>query len=232
VRVLIVDNFDSFTHNLAQLLGGLGAEVVVRRNDCAAALLLASEPTHVVLSPGPGTPDRTGHAAELLACLPAHVPVLGVCLGMQLLAVLAGATVCRAPRPVHGRATPLEHGGRGLFLGIPPGCAVGRYHSLAVDARTLPERLRPTAWSDGVLMAFEDLGRPAWGVQFHPESVLTPDGSRVLGNFLQARDLVAPEVAAAHGSSARTGDKLVEVPPTSEPEKARSRPGAVLREEP
>ena len=232
MRVLVVDHFDSFTHNLAQLLGGLGAEVVVRRNDTPVALMLATEPTHVVLSPGPGTPDRTGHSAELFARLPADLPVLGVCLGMQLMASLAGADVVRAPRPVHGRATPLEHEGRGIFLGLPPRCPVGRYHSLAVDASTLPGRLRATAWSDGVLMGLEDRERRAWGIQFHPESVLTPHGSRLLGNFLQGRDLVVAEAMTAHGSSDRTGDKLVEVPATTDVEKARSRPGAVVREEP
>lgn len=190
MRVLLVDNFDSFTHNLAQALGGLGADVLVRRNQEPLELLLALEPDRVVLSPGPGTPDRTGTCAALIAALPADTPVLGVCLGMQLLACLEGATVARAREPVHGRASPVRHDGRGVFAGLPQGLLVGRYHSLCVVEATLPPTLEATSHApDGTLMGVRDVSRPLEGVQFHPESVLTPEGVSMLSNFLLGRGM-------------------------------------------
>ena len=186
MRVLLVDNFDSFTHNLAQVMGGLGADVTVLRNEVSVRDLLETSPQRIVVSPGPGTPDRTGSCAELLGTAPREIPVLGVCLGMQLMATLAGGVVARAPEPVHGKATLIRHDGAGVFAGLPQDLAVGRYHSLCVSQVGLPGCLVPSAWArDGVLMGLRHRDRRWEGVQFHPESVLTPDGEAMLANFLR-----------------------------------------------
>jgi anthranilate synthase/aminodeoxychorismate synthase-like glutamine amidotransferase len=187
VRVVIVDNFDSFTYNLAQAFGALGADVHVVRNDVDARVALAILPDRLVLSPGPGGPARTGSCREIVAGLQGRIPILGVCLGMQLLATIEGARVVRATRPVHGRATPLEHDGLGIYRGLPSPCEAGRYHSLAVDPASLPPSLVPTAWSGGVLMGLRHARLAVEGIQFHPESVLTPHGAPMLANFLEQR---------------------------------------------
>jgi len=185
VRVLIVDNYDSFTYNLVQYLGELGAEIEVVRNDAATVPeLLARAPDRVVVSPGPCTPAEAGISVEAMRSFPeAGIPTLGVCLGHQSLAQAFGGSVVRHS-PVHGKATDIEHDGSDLFAGLPSPLTVGRYHSLVVEAATLPEALVATAWGGGVLMAMRHRELPALGVQFHPESILTPEGKRLLGTFL------------------------------------------------
>jgi anthranilate synthase/aminodeoxychorismate synthase-like glutamine amidotransferase len=184
VRVLMVDNYDSFTYNLVQYLGELGAEPVPVRNDAAEVDdLLAAGFDRVVVSPGPCTPDDAGMSIEVMRRFPeAGVPALGVCLGHQSLVQAFGGRVVRHV-PVHGKATVIEHDGTGLFEGLPQPLTVGRYHSLIADP-DLPAALEATARGDGVVMAVRHRELPAAGVQFHPESVLTPDGKRLLENFL------------------------------------------------
>jgi anthranilate synthase/aminodeoxychorismate synthase-like glutamine amidotransferase len=185
-KVLVVDNYDSFTYNLVQYLGELGSEVEVVRNDVAAVDgLLDGGYDRVVVSPGPCTPNEAGISIEVMRRFPeAGVPTLGVCLGHQSLAQAFGGRVVRHV-PVHGKATEITHDGAGLFAGLPSPLVVGRYHSLVVDP-ALPEVLIPTAEGGGVLMAMRHRELPTQGVQFHPESVLTPDGKRLLENFLRA----------------------------------------------
>ena len=184
MRVLVVDNYDSFTYNLVQYLGELGAEPVTVRNDAATVEeLLAGDWDRAVVSPGPCTPAEAGISVEVMRRLPAAgVPTLGVCLGHQAMAQAFGGRVVRHV-PVHGKATEVEHDGTGLFAGLPAPLVVGRYHSLVVDPQ-LPDALEETARGGGVLMAMRHRELPAHGVQFHPESVLTPDGRRLLANFL------------------------------------------------
>ena len=183
-RVLMVDNYDSFTYNLVQYLGELGAAVEAVRNDAAdVGELLEGDWDRVVVSPGPCTPHEAGISVEVMRRFPeAGVPTLGVCLGHQSLAQAFGGRVIRH-EPVHGKSTEIEHDGAGVFAGLPAPLTVGRYHSLVVD-EDLPEELVATAHGGGVLMAMRHRDLPATGVQFHPESVLTPDGKRLLENFL------------------------------------------------
>jgi anthranilate synthase/aminodeoxychorismate synthase-like glutamine amidotransferase len=180
----MVDNYDSFTYNLVQYLGELGAETVAVRNDRATVdELLDGDWDRVVVSPGPCTPKEAGISVEVMRRFPeAGVPTLGVCLGHQSLAEAFGGTVVRHA-PVHGKATEIGHVGAGLFAGLPDPLVVGRYHSLVVDP-ALPDGLVETARGGGVLMAMRHRDLPAYGVQFHPESVLTPDGRRLLENFI------------------------------------------------
>ncbi|HET8951743.1 MAG TPA: aminodeoxychorismate/anthranilate synthase component II [Solirubrobacteraceae bacterium] len=184
MKVLVVDNYDSFTYNLVQYLGELGAELHVVRNDAAeVGELVEGDWDRAVVSPGPCTPNEAGISVEVMRRLPeAGVPTLGVCLGHQSLAQAFGGKVVRHV-PVHGKATEISHDGAGLFAGLPSPLVVGRYHSLVVDPE-LPECLEATAHGGGVLMAMRHRELPALGVQFHPESVLTPDGKRLLENFL------------------------------------------------
>jgi anthranilate synthase/aminodeoxychorismate synthase-like glutamine amidotransferase len=184
----MVDNYDSFTYNLVQYLGELGAEVHTVRNDAADVdELLDGAWDRVVVSPGPCTPNEAGISVEVMRRFPeAGVPTLGVCLGHQSLAQAFGGRVVRH-MPVHGKSTEIEHDGTGLFAGLPSPLVVGRYHSLVVDPE-LPVCLAETARGGGVLMAMRHRELPAHGVQFHPESVLTPDGKQLLGNFLRDPD--------------------------------------------
>ncbi len=186
MRVLVVDNYDSFTYNLVQLLGELGARPEVVRNDRATVDdLLARRPDRVVVSPGPCTPNEAGVSLEVVRRAPeAGIPVLGVCLGHQSLAQAFGGRVVRHA-PVHGKATEVEHDGRTVFAGLPPRLRVGRYHSLVVEESTLPSELEVSARGADVIMALRHRALPAEGVQFHPESVLTEAGRELLGNFLR-----------------------------------------------
>jgi anthranilate synthase/aminodeoxychorismate synthase-like glutamine amidotransferase len=184
--ILMVDNYDSFTYNLVQLLAAAGAEVEVLRNDAeSAAAMLARKPDGIVLSPGPGRPEDAGVCLDLLR-LRADVPLLGVCLGHQALGVAFGATVDRAPRLMHGKTSPVRHGDQGVFAGLPNPFEATRYHSLEVKEGTLTAELEPLAWADdGTLMGLRHRELPYWGVQFHPESVLTSSGAHLLANFLE-----------------------------------------------
>jgi anthranilate synthase/aminodeoxychorismate synthase-like glutamine amidotransferase len=185
VRVLVVDNYDSFTYNLVQFLGELGCELDTVRNDATTAEEIAQGGyDRVVVSPGPCTPAEAGISVDVMRVLPeSGVPTLGVCLGHQSLAEAFGGKVVRHV-PVHGKTTEITHDGDGLFEGLPAPLTVGRYHSLVVEEDSLPDCLAPTARGGGVLMAMRHRELPAYGVQFHPESVLTPDGKQLLRNFL------------------------------------------------
>jgi anthranilate synthase/aminodeoxychorismate synthase-like glutamine amidotransferase len=184
VKVLVVDNYDSFTYNLVQFLGELGAELDVVRNDGATVdELLEQGADRLVVSPGPCTPNEAGISVDAMRRFPeAGVPALGVCLGHQSLAQAFGGKVVRH-EPVHGKSTVVEHDGRTIFTGLESPLTVGRYHSLVVDP-DLPESLEPSAHSDDVIMGLRHRSLPAEGVQFHPESVLTGDGKALLRNFL------------------------------------------------
>ena len=185
-RVLVVDNYDSFTYNLVQALAILGAEVEVHRNDTVGpATLDTVRPSHVLISPGPGYPDAAGRSMELIAYAMPRVPVLGVCLGHQAIAAVLGATVGPAQRLMHGKASRVYHDGRTLYEGLPNPFPAGRYHSLAVAEPRSEADFSVTAYtSDGEIMGIRHRELPTEGIQFHPESVLTPEGSRVLRNFL------------------------------------------------
>ena len=184
MRVLIVDNYDSFTYNLAQYLGELGAEPVVYRNDVLSPRDAASlKPSHLVISPGPGRPEDAGYSIEYLTTLGAEIPTLGVCLGLQAAVVAFGGRVGRAPAPRHGKTSPITHDGRGAFTGLPNPFDATRYHSLA--ALEVPEILEASAHSDdGVLQGVRHRELPIEAVQFHPESIMTTHGKALLANFL------------------------------------------------
>jgi anthranilate synthase component 2 len=183
---LLIDNFDSFTYNLWHYLGELGVTVEVRRNNALTPdEALAMAPEGIVISPGPCDPDRAGICLDLIRRAAGHVPVLGVCLGHQAIGQVFGGTVVRAPLPMHGKVCDIHHDGSGVFSGIPSPFRATRYHSLVVDRASLPDVLRVTAWSaDGLIMGLAHRDLPVWGVQFHPESIETQHGHRLLGNFV------------------------------------------------
>ncbi len=184
--ILLVDNYDSFTYNLAQAFGELGAEVRVARNDAITVEEIAdARPTHLVISPGPGTPDDAGISLAAIDAFAGTIPILGVCLGHQAIGQHFGGRVVRAPRVMHGKTSPVLHDGNGLFEGAPRPMIAARYHSLIVDRPSLPSCLAVTAaTAEGEIMALSHRTLPIWGVQFHPESFLTPDGPRLLARFL------------------------------------------------
>jgi anthranilate synthase/aminodeoxychorismate synthase-like glutamine amidotransferase len=188
--ILLIDNYDSFTWNLAHRFGELGAEVKVVRNDAVGVRdIEALSPSRIVVSPGPGRPESAGVSVEAIRVFAGRVPVLGVCLGHQALATAFGGRVDRAPRLMHGKTSPVEHDGRHLFAGLASPFEVGRYHSLVIPVDGLPPHFVKTAWAadDGTVMGVRHETWPVFGVQFHPESVLTPAGHRVLRNFLEER---------------------------------------------
>ncbi|MDQ5858798.1 MAG: aminodeoxychorismate/anthranilate synthase component II [Acidobacteriota bacterium] len=188
--IFLVDNYDSFTWNLVQAVGKLGFSVEVARNDRFDPEEVASRrPEAVIVSPGPGRPESAGRSIEMIAAAEREgIPVLGVCLGHQAIAALHGGRVLRAPAPRHGKSSPMLHDGGTLFDGIPSPFEAGRYHSLVVSEQGLPDDLRITARTgDGLVMALAHRSKPVFGVQFHPESVLTPSGERLLANFLGLR---------------------------------------------
>jgi anthranilate synthase/aminodeoxychorismate synthase-like glutamine amidotransferase len=187
MRLVLVDAYDSFTHNLAQGFAVLGAQVeVVRCDAISAEELLARGPDLCVFGPGPGRPEDAGCFLPAIRALCGRVPLLGVCLGHQALAMAFGGSLLVHP-PVHGHATPVHHDGTGVFGSVPPGAPMGRYHSLGIDPSTLPSALRINAWSsDGVVMGVTHRQALAWGVQFHPESVMSGEaGMQILRNFVE-----------------------------------------------
>jgi len=184
-RVFIVDNYDSFTYNLVQLIGEIGAEIAVARNDkTTLAEIVAWGPSHIVISPGPCTPDEAGISIAVVERFAGEVPLLGVCLGHQCIGQVFGGTVRRGAYPVHGKTAAIEHDGRTVFSGVPSPFVATRYHSLVVD-EAVPDELEISAWTDDdVVMGLRHRELPVEGLQFHPESVLTLQGEALMRNFL------------------------------------------------
>jgi anthranilate synthase/aminodeoxychorismate synthase-like glutamine amidotransferase len=187
VRILLVDNYDSFTYNVAQQLGQLGAEVTVVRNDEFDVEAVAADPPDgIVISPGPGTPADTGASNDLMKALAGQRPILGVCLGHQCIGEVFGGRIVSAPTLVHGKTSAIHHDGRGLFEGLPSPFDATRYHSLVVDAASVPDDIEVTATTDdGLIMGLRHRALDIEGVQFHPESVLTVHGPALLRNFVE-----------------------------------------------
>jgi anthranilate synthase component 2 len=185
--ILVIDNYDSFTYNLVHYLNELGAETRVYRNDdLSAAAAIALKPDAVLLSPGPCTPDDAGICLDLLRQAPEALPILGVCLGHQSIGQAFGGRIVRAKALMHGKTSAIQHSGKGLFRDLPDPFTATRYHSLAVDGSSLPDVLEITAWTDdGEIMGLQHRSRPIHGVQFHPESIATEGGHKLLGNFLE-----------------------------------------------
>ncbi len=197
--IVLIDNYDSFTFNLVQFLGDLGAACEVWRNDAlSAAAVMERRPEAIVLSPGPCTPNEAGICLDLIAAAAGQVPILGVCLGHQAIGQAFGGTVLRAPVPMHGKVSPISHAGSDIFEGLPSPFNATRYHSLIVERETLPETLVPTAFTeDGLIMGLRHRSLPVFGVQFHPESIASEHGHAILGNFLAiGRGRNAPARAA------------------------------------
>jgi len=186
--ILVVDNYDSFTYNLVQYLGELGAKLEVVRNDALDVDGVARlAPERIVISPGPGNPDQAGVSLDVIRRLGPSTPILGVCLGHQAIGQAFGATVARARAQMHGKTSEIRHDGRGVFTGLPNPFVATRYHSLIVLADTVPDELEITARAeDGEIMGLRHRRYPIEGVQFHPESILTVEGKRLLGNFLRS----------------------------------------------
>jgi para-aminobenzoate synthetase component 2 len=198
-RLLLIDNYDSFTYNLVQAFLVLGAEVLVYRNDAIAVQeARALAPTHVCISPGPGTPYDAGISMEMIRAFAGSTPILGVCLGHQSIVEVFGGKVVRAGRLMHGKTSLVRHDGVGLFASLPQPCEVGRYHSLIAAPETLPPQLTVSARTpEGEIMGVRHRDLAVEGVQFHPESILTPEGPRLLANFLAFREVTPGDVAGA-----------------------------------
>ena len=187
VRMLLIDNYDSFTYNLVQAFAAQGADVMVYRNDMiGTAEGLALNPTHLVISPGPGRPEDAGVSLEMIAAFAGKVPILGVCLGHQSIVQQQGGVIVRAERLMHGKTSQIKHDGKSVFEGISQPFEVGRYHSLCAETKSLPNTLEITAETDsGVIMGVRHKSLQIEGVQFHPESVLTPNGEVLMTNFMK-----------------------------------------------
>jgi para-aminobenzoate synthetase component II len=186
--IFVLDNYDSFTYNLVQYLGELGAEVLVRRNDEVTAEEIENglRPEKILISPGPGTPSGAGITLDVVRRFAGRVPVFGICLGHQAIGEAFGGRVVRAPAPVHGKPAEIEHDGRTVFRGMPQRFRAGRYHSLVVERDSLPDCLEVSATTpDGLIMGLRHRELPVEGVQFHPESIITQEGKRLLENFLR-----------------------------------------------
>ena len=203
-RYLLIDNYDSFTYNLWHFLNELGADVVVHRNDkISVADCLASQPTGIILSPGPCDPDRAGICLDLIAAAAGKVPIFGVCLGHQAIGQAFGGKVIRAPLPMHGKVSTITHTGHGIFRDIPSPFEATRYHSLTVERASLPADLEITAEThDGLIMGLAHKKFPVTGVQFHPESIASQFGHRILRNFLVSTGLDAKPEPAFHRAAA------------------------------
>jgi len=204
-RLLLIDNYDSFTYNLVQAFLVLGADVLVYRNDAITPqAALALSPSHLCISPGPGTPYDAGVSMDMIRAFAGQVPVLGVCLGHQSIVEVFGGKVVRADRLMHGKTSAVEHDGATLFTGLPNPCEVGRYHSLIAAPETLPPQLQVSArTAAGEIMGVRHRDLMVEGVQFHPESILTPQGPRLMGNFLRLQSAVrSPAPLVKDASSA------------------------------
>jgi len=184
--LLLIDNYDSFTYNLYQYLAEVGIEVWVRRNDMVTLREIAAmQPDQIMISPGPGTPGQAGVSCEVIEAFGQHIPTLGVCLGHQAIGQVYGGRIIRAPQPVHGKTSAIHHHEQGIFQGMPSPLEATRYHSLIVERATLPDDLEITAeTADGLIMGIKHRSYPVEGVQFHPESIMTPAGKDLLRNFL------------------------------------------------
>jgi len=188
--IFVLDNYDSFTWNLVQLIGTLGAEPVVRRNDQITVREIEDlAPSHIVISPGPCTPAEAGVSVEVVERLGSRIPILGVCLGHQAIGAAYGARIVRAHRPMHGKVSSIGHNGESLFAGLPSPLRVTRYHSLVIEPGSLPDELEVCAWtaepgSEDEIQAVRHQQHPVWGVQFHPESIASEGGQEMLSNFL------------------------------------------------
>jgi anthranilate synthase component 2 len=188
--ILVIDNYDSFTYNLVQYLGELGAAVTVMRNDAVTLDTIAqARPERIVISPGPGRPEDAGITMDVIRQLGRDTPIFGVCLGHQAIGAVFGGSVVRASVPMHGKTSTIEHNGRGVFSGLTAPFLASRYHSLVVREEGLPDDLEVTARTqgDGIIMGLRHRTLPIHGVQFHPESILTGEGRRILRNFLEGR---------------------------------------------
>ncbi|MGH8015422.1 MAG: anthranilate synthase component II [Candidatus Zixiibacteriota bacterium] len=185
--LLLLDNYDSFTYNLAQYLGELGADVQVHRNDQITVDKISQmRPDAIVLSPGPGRPENAGILNALIKKMAGQIPILGVCLGHQAIGQVYGAKITYAPTLMHGKTSEIVHDDSSLFSNVPSPFTATRYHSLVIDRSTLPKQFKITAWTDDVIMAIEQKDQHLYGVQFHPESILTTEGKKILRNFLRA----------------------------------------------
>ncbi len=190
VRMLLIDNYDSFTYNLVQAFAAHGADVIVHRNDAISVeQALELEPSHLVISPGPGRPEDAGESLAMIAAFAGRVPILGVCLGHQSIVQQQGGEIVRAERLMHGKTSMVGHDGRTIYEGLSDPFEVGRYHSLCAEQESLPDTLEVTATTDrGEIMGVRHKSLPIEGVQFHPESVLTPEGDQLMVNFMRMGD--------------------------------------------